>query len=420
MMHEARCEFLRKTSASQPQIQQVPINNYPSHQEVIHNYNRTNPPPQNYPSSQPPYRQNSTGYGPTTRAYPPPNQVSLYQNNPPPNQRAMETRQNPSFNQNPNPANSNAGRNMSNLNNFQIFLGVCSFCRKQMPVQELEEHELYCPLTMERCPHCSYEYPRSFISAHCNSCPMLVSFCPECKEEYPLEILQEHINATHLPPPPQPQENDKNKKREPSPSFFDKMKNFFSSNDKKDKPKSVKCEKCKNKILLSEYEKHVRQCLRPPPPPQRNPGNHLFSLMMNQDNGRRVLVRQPSNGLRNNMNEMDLEARKMRELMLLMHLLLAQRPREDPGMKDQDINDNTILCKYDMDKNSSLNEDYKKCSICQCDFEQEEEVRIFVCLHRYHKDCADAWLKKKSWCPLCRKNVRSGQDEEFKEDDEGN
>ena len=303
------------------------------------------------------------------------------------------------------------------MNNFKYFKGLCRFCRQQIPTSEFEEHVGNCLLAIEKCPHCFYEFPKTFLPSHVNSCPMLVAICPECEEDFPFEILQEHINANHIPPPPP--ENEQNKKREPSPSFFDKIKNIFSSNDKKEKPKTTQCKKCKNKIILVDYEKHARQCYRPPPPPVRNPENQLFSLMVNPANGRRMIVRQPSNGPRNGMNEMDLEARKMRELMLLMHMLLAQRPKEDPGMKEQEINDNSYTCKYDADKSANLSEDYKKCSICQCDFEQDEEIRIFQCLHRYHKECSDAWLKKKSWCPLCRKSVRSGQEEENKEEDQG-
>ena len=219
-----------------------------------------------------------------------------------------------------------------------------------------------------------------------------------------MEILQEHIDSAHLPPIEEPN------KRDNSPGFFDKIKSFFNSNDKKDRSKLVKCERCGKSVRLSFYEKHIRDC-RPPPP-----SNQLFSLMVNQRDGRRVLIRNSSNNaLRNDMNELDIEARKMRELMLLMHLLLAQKPVEEKGLTPEEIENYSILCKYDIEKNVNLNEDYKKCSICQCDFELNEEVRIINCMHRYHKECADAWLKKKSWCPLCRKNVKNGEDEEREE-----
>ena len=291
---------------------------------------------------------------------------------------------------------------------------ACENCHKEIPLQNFEAHDVTCRLNLEKCPHCLYEYPSNFLPTHFNSCPALLSLCPVCNDEYPTDILQEHINANHLPPP---ENQNAQKKRDSSPGFFDKIKNFFSTdNNKKEKEKKiVKCAKCGNSVNLTSYEEHIKAC-RPSRPPPRS--NQLFSLMVNQPNGRRMIIRPPSNGnSRNDLNELDVEARKMRELMLLMHLLLAQRPKEDPGLKPQVIEDNSLICKYDIDKNATLNEDYKKCSICQCDFEQDEDVRILICLHRYHKECADAWLKKKSWCPLCRKNVVSGEEERKEEED---
>lgn len=261
---------------------------------------------------------------------------------------------------------------------------------------------------MDKCDHCQSMVPRTFMGSHLNTCPGLVALCPVCNESYPLEILQEHINAEHIPI-----ENPNERRRDSSPNFFTKIKNFFSSNDKKEKIKIVKCKNCNKSVSLETYESHIRVCARSQPV-----NNQLFSLMNNNNNARRRPFN--ANANRNALNELDVETRKMRELMLLMHLLLSQRVQEEKGLKNEEINDNTILCKYDVEKNASLIEDYKKCSICQCDFEQDEEIRILICLHRYHKECADAWLNKKSWCPLCRKNVRSGQEEEIKEDEDAN
>jgi len=217
-----------------------------------------------------------------------------------------------------------------------------------------------------------------------------------------LEILQEHIDSNHLP-------IENPDKRDNSPGFFDKIKNLFTNTDKKDKNKLVKCERCAKNVKLSLYEKHIRACRIP------SQSNQLFSLMGNQG---RVLIRQnPNNPLRNDMNELDAEARKMRELMLLMQLLLSQKPQEEKGLNQEEIENYSILCHYkEMEKNVGLNEDYKKCSICQCDFELNEEVRIINCMHRFHKECADAWFKKKSWCPLCRKNVKGGEEEQGEEE----
>lgn len=44
-----------------------------------------------------------------------------------------------------------------------------------------------------------------------------------------------------------------------------------------------------------------------------------------------------------------------------------------------------------------------KCIICQCDFEDQEEIRTTRCLHMFHKGCIDQWLTKtKGSCPVCK------------------
>ncbi len=79
------------------------------------------------------------------------------------------------------------------------------------------------------------------------------------------------------------------------------------------------------------------------------------------------------------------------------------------NLSEHEIEANTFLVKYDESKAENFTEENKKCSICQCDFEDKEEIRIFVCLHRFHKECADAWLKKKDWCPLCKNNCAGNE-----------
>ncbi len=42
-----------------------------------------------------------------------------------------------------------------------------------------------------------------------------------------------------------------------------------------------------------------------------------------------------------------------------------------------------------------------KCSICLGWYEQGDELRILPCLHHFHRECADHWLKITATCPLC-------------------
>lgn len=45
-----------------------------------------------------------------------------------------------------------------------------------------------------------------------------------------------------------------------------------------------------------------------------------------------------------------------------------------------------------------------KCTVCQDDFNEQDDVRVLPCEHIYHLDCIDDWLKIHSYkCPCCRK-----------------
>merc|ERR1712224_625184 len=43
-----------------------------------------------------------------------------------------------------------------------------------------------------------------------------------------------------------------------------------------------------------------------------------------------------------------------------------------------------------------------KCMICFEEFNIGEEVRSLPCFHRYHRSCADEWLRRNRTCPICK------------------
>jgi len=55
--------------------------------------------------------------------------------------------------------------------------------------------------------------------------------------------------------------------------------------------------------------------------------------------------------------------------------------------------------------NPNLLADEAKCSICMCEYEEGEELKTLMCLHRFHTACIEEWLEKSEVCPLCKYKV---------------
>ncbi|CAF2352631.1 unnamed protein product [Brassica napus] len=43
-----------------------------------------------------------------------------------------------------------------------------------------------------------------------------------------------------------------------------------------------------------------------------------------------------------------------------------------------------------------------KCSICQEEYVDGDEVGTMPCEHMYHVNCVQQWLRMKNWCPICK------------------
>jgi hypothetical protein len=51
------------------------------------------------------------------------------------------------------------------------------------------------------------------------------------------------------------------------------------------------------------------------------------------------------------------------------------------------------------------------CNVCLGPYEVGEDVRTLPCLHQFHKDCIDNWLRRRAVCPICKCSVvRSDED----------
>ncbi|KAF8085813.1 hypothetical protein N665_0646s0015 [Sinapis alba] len=63
----------------------------------------------------------------------------------------------------------------------------------------------------------------------------------------------------------------------------------------------------------------------------------------------------------------------------------------------------SIYQETDESGSNSLNEDDDiKCSICQEEYFDGDEVGTMPCEHMYHVSCVQQWLRMKNWCPICK------------------
>ena len=54
------------------------------------------------------------------------------------------------------------------------------------------------------------------------------------------------------------------------------------------------------------------------------------------------------------------------------------------------------------DEVASEARDDSACEVCQCDYEDEDEVMLLPCSHFFHKSCISRWFAMKTTCPKCR------------------
>ncbi|KAJ7951423.1 putative Ring finger protein [Quillaja saponaria] len=64
-------------------------------------------------------------------------------------------------------------------------------------------------------------------------------------------------------------------------------------------------------------------------------------------------------------------------------------------------------------KASKFEKDLGLCVVCLNQIYNRENSRFLpVCLHSFHGDCIDAWLKNHATCPLCRNDANYHNDDE--------
>ena len=85
----------------------------------------------------------------------------------------------------------------------------------------------------------------------------------------------------------------------------------------------------------------------------------------------------------------------------LLELMAArQAPREVGLTKDEIKNLKRITYQGD-NKNKPENEK-DLCTICYCEFEEDEKLVELRCKHVYHEECITKWVERNAKCPVCK------------------
>jgi len=59
--------------------------------------------------------------------------------------------------------------------------------------------------------------------------------------------------------------------------------------------------------------------------------------------------------------------------------------------------------------NNINNSDKRNCSICLAPYDVGDSIRTIPCLHYFHQDCIDTWLKSNSACPICKYSCNASE-----------
>ncbi|KAI5441607.1 hypothetical protein KIW84_010894 [Lathyrus oleraceus] len=75
------------------------------------------------------------------------------------------------------------------------------------------------------------------------------------------------------------------------------------------------------------------------------------------------------------------------------------------GLKEDEMRHNIKKIKVLVSNDMSKHQIDKKCTICQEEYELDDELGMLNCEHCYHFQCIKQWLVLKNFCPVCKQEV---------------
>merc|ERR1719408_416597 len=99
-----------------------------------------------------------------------------------------------------------------------------------------------------------------------------------------------------------------------------------------------------------------------------------------------------------------LQAREITPLeMLILREFVEHLQQNRAGASMRDIENSTA--NWVVEDESKLPSELRTCTVCLEDVQKGQRVRTLPCLHTFHAECVEEWLKKKKLCPLCQFSI---------------
>lgn len=98
------------------------------------------------------------------------------------------------------------------------------------------------------------------------------------------------------------------------------------------------------------------------------------------------------------INEHNRISHEQLNLDVIFDLLNINMDHYDPP--SQTILDQCPITTYKKEDKDDL------CVICQCDYDDGDQVKTLICQHQFHDQCVSRWLENHSTCPICNLSLK--------------
>jgi hypothetical protein len=120
---------------------------------------------------------------------------------------------------------------------------------------------------------------------------------------------------------------------------------------------------------------------------------------------------EPGEGLDDGGDEGSIDLRTLRWMQMQMLHIISHAPlgawRMRQAERAGEAADGAEISQLETKTLSACTKCDGVCAVCQCEWEEHDEVRVLPCGHQFHTCCVDRWLSKhKACCPLCKADVR--------------